>query len=206
MWLSPQISQTASLANSKAIALLTIRDLPKYEALLELARQYPDLNIQAVETCLMFLRTATDVYQVMDAHYAEHHLSMGKFMLLMLLRCSGDGLTPSECADRAGVTRGTITGLLKGLERAELIERLPHTSDRRRTIVRLTKQGWALLDNMLPQHFQFVTNLYSGLTQAEQQEFFSLLTKLMDNTRRIEHQTPDGYSCPDPKSADNTTN
>ena len=151
----------------------------------------------------MFLRTATDVYEVMDAHFAEHHLSMGKFMLLMLLRCSGDGLTPSECADRAGVTRGTITGLLNGLERVHLIERLAHPSDRRRTIVRLTEQGWGLLDKMLPQHFQFVTNLYAGLTHIEQKQLFTLLTKLMDSTRHMAAQKPDcGYGL-DTKSIGN---
>ncbi|MBE7383232.1 MAG: MarR family transcriptional regulator [Leptolyngbya sp. SIO1E4] len=169
--------------------MLTLRDLPKYEALLALARQYPNLNITAVETCFMFLRTATDVYGVMDTHFAEYQLSMGKFIVLMLLRCSGDGLTPSECADRAGVTRGTITGLLDGLQRDHLIERHPHPSDRRCSIVCLTKKGWALLDKMLPQHFQFIATLFSPLSQAEQRQLFDLLAKLMGSARGIaEHQ------------------
>ncbi|MEM9004155.1 MAG: MarR family transcriptional regulator [Cyanobacteria bacterium P01_F01_bin.86] len=170
--------------------MFTLRDLPKYEALLELARQYPNLNIQAVETCLMFLRTATDVYGVMDTHFDEYQLSMGKFSVLMLLHCSGDGLTPSECADRAGVTRGTITGLLNGLERSQLVERHPHPSDRRRTIICLSKKGWTLLDKMLPHHFQLTSCLLSKLTPTEQRQLFELLAKLMDSARHIaEHQS-----------------
>ena len=173
------------MSDSNITNFLTLRDLPKYEALLELARQYPNLNIQAVETCLMFLRTATDVYGVMDTHFAEYQLSMGKFMVLMLLQCSGDGLTPSECADRAGVTRGTITGLLDGLERAYLVERCPHPSDRRCTVVCLSQKGQTLLNTMLPHHFQLITNLLSHLNTAEQQQLFQLLQKLMDSARGL---------------------
>ncbi|MGF1521848.1 MAG: MarR family winged helix-turn-helix transcriptional regulator [Leptolyngbyaceae cyanobacterium] len=176
------------VSDSNVSNLLTLRDLPKYEALLELARQYPDLNIQAVETCLMFLRTATDVYGVMDTHFAEYQLSMGKFMVLMLLHCSGDGLTPSECAERAGVARGTITGLLDGLERACLIARQPHPSDRRCTTVCLSDKGWDLLEAMLPHHFQLIANLLSPLDSSEQRQLFQLLTKLMDSARRLSQQ------------------
>jgi DNA-binding MarR family transcriptional regulator len=166
--------------------LLTLRDLPKYEALLELARQYPALNITAVETCLMFLRTATDVYGVLDHHFADYDLSMGKFMVLMLLKCSEAGLTPSECADRAGVTRGTITGLLDGLERDGLIRRQPHPEDRRCTIVQLTDGGWALLDRMLPRHFHVIADLLCQLDEAEQKTLFTLLTKLRAGAQALQ--------------------
>lgn len=158
--------------------MFTLRDLPKYEALLELARQYPDLNITAVESCLTFLRTSTDVYTVFDRHFADYDLSMGKFTVLMLLQCSGTGLTPSECADRAGVTRATVTGLLDGLEREGLLKREPHPDDRRCTIVRLTESGWDLLGRMLPNHFRLVTDLMSPLTTSEQHTLFQLLSKL----------------------------
>ncbi|NER79665.1 MAG: MarR family transcriptional regulator [Leptolyngbya sp. SIO1D8] len=136
----------------------------------------------------MFLRTATDVYGVMDTHFAEYDLSMGKFIVLMLLKCSGDGLTPSECADRAGVTRGTITGLLGGLEREHLIKRQTHPSDRRCAIVCLTQEGWTLLDKMLPQHFRLITSLLSNLNQTEQRQLFNLLAKLMDGARHMTAQ------------------
>jgi DNA-binding MarR family transcriptional regulator len=172
--------------------LLTLRDLPKYEALLALAHQYPDLNITAVETCLMFLRTATDVYGVMDQHFGRHDLSMGKFTVLMLLKCAGEaGLTPSECADRAGVTRGTITGLLDGLEREGLIQRQPHPQDRRCTLVDLSDLGYGLLDGMLPEHFQVIAALLSPLTPPEQKTLFALLEKLRSGAQSLTQPVPE---------------
>lgn len=165
--------------------MFTLRDLPKYEALLELARQYPALDITSVEACLMFLRTATDVYSVMDDHFEAYNLSMGKFTLLMLLKCSGDGLAPSECADKAGVTRGTITGLLDGLEREQLLYRAPHPNDRRRTLVRLTEKGWHLLDTMLPDHFRLVADMLSELSEGEKRTLSTLLAKLRTGTLAV---------------------
>ncbi|MDJ0703225.1 MAG: MarR family transcriptional regulator [Leptolyngbyaceae cyanobacterium MO_188.B28] len=164
--------------------MFTLRDLPKYKTLLELAALHPELDIASVETCLTFLRTTTDVYRVLDAHFARYDLSMGKFTILMLLYKAGHGLTPSdcltpsECAEMAGVTRGTITGLLDGLEREGWIERQPHSADRRRLIVVLTDAGQQLLDKMLPNHFNLISSMMAQLTEAEKEVLKSLLVKL----------------------------
>lgn len=161
----------------------TLRDPPKYEALLALARLYPALDITAVETCCAFLRTATSVYNVLDNHFADYGLSMGKFTLLMLLfSADSQGLTPSDCADLAGVTRATVTGLLDGLVREGWVERKPHPDDRRRLIVVLTTQGSTLLDQMLPHHFQLTTELLQALNEDEKAQLQALLEKLRAGT------------------------
>ena len=164
--------------------MFTLRDLPKYKTLLDLAALHPELDIASVEACLTFLRTTTDVYKVFDTHFADYDLSMGKFTILMLLYKAGRGLTPSECltpsesAEMAGVTRSTITGLLDGLEREGWIKRQPHSEDRRRLIVGLTQAGQQLLDEMLPSHFSLITSMLSQLTEAEKEVLKSLLIKL----------------------------
>ncbi len=169
--------------------MLTLRDLPKYEALLAMAERYPDLDVSAVEAYLTFLRTATDVHQVMDGHFAEHDLSMGKFTVLMLLYKAETGLspeeflTPSECAEMAGVTRGTITGLLDGLERQGWIERQPHPGDRRRSIIVLTSNGSDRLEAMLPRHFRLITAMMTQLTTDERETLTTLLQKLRSGTQ-----------------------
>ncbi|MFE4106259.1 MarR family winged helix-turn-helix transcriptional regulator [Almyronema epifaneia] len=159
--------------------MLTIKDLPKYEALLSLAQRYPELDITSVETCLTFLRTATDVYGILDVHFDQYGLSMGKFTLLMLLvHAEKEWLTPSECAERAGVTRGTVTGLLDGLEREGWIRRYPCPEDRRRLYVSLTAEACQRLDKILPRHFELIAQLLAELTPAEKKLLQSLLQKL----------------------------
>lgn len=166
----------------------TLKDLPKYEALLVMADRYPELNVAAVESCLTFLRTSADVHSLLDEHFALHGLSMGKFTVLMLLYKADrdllpeEFLTPSECATMAGVTKGTITGLLDGLERQGWLERRPHPEDRRRLIIALTPLGRSRLEALLPNHFRLIAAMTAGLSTSEMETLQVLLQKLRSST------------------------
>lgn len=170
------------------LVVFTLRDLPKYEALLALADRYPELDVTAVEACLTFLKTAYDVHQVFDAHFAAYDLSMGKFTVLMLLYQADralipeEFLTPSECATMAGVTRATITGLLDGLARQDWIERRSHPDDRRRQIITLTASGRQRLEGILPGHFRLISAMSQQLTPDEITTLKALLLKLQHGT------------------------
>ncbi len=163
--------------------MFTPRNVPSDQILERLADRYPQMELVSVKTCLAFLNATADVYEAFNAHFARHGLSMGKFTVLMQLQQAGEaGLTPSECAEQAGVTRGTITGLLDGLERDRWIRRQPHPSDRRRLTAQLTEEGQQLLNRMLPDHFCRTTGLMANLTDAEKQTLMTLLAKLRSGT------------------------
>ncbi|RCJ21487.1 MarR family transcriptional regulator [Nostoc sp. ATCC 43529] len=151
-------------------------DLP---ALQNLAQLYPELDVASVEACLAFLRATADVQAALETHFARYGLSMGKFTLLMQLsQANEQGLTPSECAERSGVTRATITGLLDGLEKDELVERKPFPNDRRMLSVHLTEKGRSLMAKMLPDHFCRTTSLMAHLATDEKKTLIELLQKL----------------------------
>lgn len=153
------------------------------QALLNLATRYPELDVASVETCLAFLRATADVQTALETHFARYGLSMGKFTLLMqLLQADEQGLTPSECAERAGVARATVTGLLDGLEREGLVKRQPYPADRRMLSVQLTDKGRKLLSQMLPDHFCRTTGLMAHLTATEKKTLVKLLQKLQAGT------------------------
>jgi len=170
----------------------TLRDLPKYEAkyeaLLTLADRYPELEVTAVESCVTFLSTAADLQRILDEHFAQHQLSMGKFTVLMLLYKADrdltpeEFLTPSDCATMANVTKGTITGLLDGLERQKWIDRIPHPADGRRTIIALTEGGRSRLEALLPRHFRLISQMTTRLSEAEMGQLQGLLLKLRAGT------------------------
>lgn len=153
------------------------------QSLATLATRYPELNVASVEACLTFLRAAADVQTALEAHFARYSLSMGKFTLLMQLsQADEQGLTPSECAERSGVTRATITGLLDGLEREELVKRQTCPGDRRMLSVYLTEKGERLLAQMLPDHFCRTTKLMANLSTTEKKTLIKLLQKLQAGT------------------------
>lgn len=155
---------------------------PGRETFDKLERDFPDFDAESVETCLAFLNCATEVYTAFDAHFERYGLSAGKFTLLMQLYMAKQEIVPSEFAERANVTRATITGLLDGLERENLVQRQPHPSDRRMLTVRLTDRGNALLENILPDHFCRTKRLMSNLTTKEKKTLINLLKKLNSGT------------------------
>lgn len=133
------------------------------------------------------MRTADRVAASLTGTLAAHGLSSGRFALLMALSgARSAGLTPSDLADRIGVSRANVTGLLDGLQRDGLVIRQPHESDRRRLIVTLTAQGEARLADVMPPHRDNLERLVSVLSPEEQDTFLRLLTKLSDGATALE--------------------
>lgn len=163
--------------------MVILRPFVDKQTILNFAKRYPELDVASIETCLAFLHTTADVYQALDVHFARYGLSRGKFTLLMQLYLADEkGLTPSECAQRADVTKATITGLLDGLERDGLVRRLPDVTDRRMLRLQLTHKGRDLLSQMLPDHFCRTTDLMANLTDSEKKTLIKLLNKVRTGT------------------------
>lgn len=163
--------------------MVILRPFVDKQTILNFAKRYPELDVASIETCLAFLHTTADVYQALDVHFARYGLSRGKFTLLMQLYLADEkGLTPSECAQRADVTKATITGLLDGLERDGLVRRLPDVTDRRMLRLQLTDKGRDLLSQMLPDHFCRTTDLMANLTDSEKKTLIKLLNKVRTGT------------------------
>jgi DNA-binding MarR family transcriptional regulator len=166
--------------------LLMLKDLPRYECLLEAAQEFPELDPSATEVFLHLLRTGDEAFRVVEAHLARHDITQGRFGVLMALwgscrRAGGAAapLTPAELADRTGVTRATITGLVDTLERAGLVTRTPHPDDRRMMSVELTPRGQELLSAILPEHFRQMAWLMAPLAEAERKTLVTLLNKVL---------------------------
>ena len=177
-----------------APGMLLLRDLPRYEMLQEKAQRYPELDANAVEATLVLLRVASDVFEGMGAHLARHDISQGRFMVLVLLdrHSHAEGLLPSEIAEHLGVTRATVTGLLDGLEKCELISREMHPEDRRAFCIELTPKGREFLAEMLPGHYRRIAGLMAHLSESEQRQLVKLLGKVSHghNALRDEDWTP----------------
>ena len=155
------------------------KDIPKHEALKALAGRYPDLDPSAIEACVALLRVAGEMFGAFKEHFARHGTSQGRFIILMLLNLDPDrGASPSELADKAGVTRATITGLLDGLESDGLVQRIPLAGDRRSYSICLTPKGRSFMDAMLPDHFRRMAGLMAGLTESERKLLVELLFKV----------------------------
>jgi DNA-binding MarR family transcriptional regulator len=169
--------------------LLMLKDLPRYECLLEAAQQYPDLDPSACEAYLHLLRAGDDCFHVTEANLLSHGLSPGRFTVLMLLldKTTNQPVshTPAELAERAGVARATMTGLIDTLERDGLVRRAADTVDRRVMFVNLTARGQEVLQEVLPGHFQRMAALLSPLPESERKTLVRLLYKVVQQASEL---------------------
>jgi DNA-binding MarR family transcriptional regulator len=169
-----------------------LKDLPRYECLLEAVREFPDLDPSATEVFLNLLRAGDETFHVVEAHLAQHDITQGRFGVLMALMSNRNPatmavspLSPAEIADHTGVTRATITGLVDTLERDGLVLRTPDPEDRRMLSVGLTERGEKLLRTILPPHFRQMAWLMEPLSESERKTLVRLLTKVLERASSV---------------------
>ena len=98
------------------LIMLQLRDLPSPEVLSKFADRYPDADVTAIASFLHLLRVATDLSIALDACLSKHGLLQGRWwVLILLMREDNKTSTPSALAEKAGVSRATMTGLIDGL-------------------------------------------------------------------------------------------
>ena len=153
----------------------------KHLALLDEAERRTVAETGNMRACFELLALANAIDRDCAVRLAPLRLSEGKFVLLFLLHGQPDGLSPHELADRAGVTRATITGLLDGLERDGFIARRSDLNDRRRIAVVLTQIGRKTTRDLFHEHSAWIASLFAGFTADERKTLNGLLQRIWRN-------------------------
>ncbi|MBV8898760.1 MAG: MarR family transcriptional regulator [Verrucomicrobia bacterium] len=156
-----------------------IRHVPRYEVLQEAAHHYPGLDPSSCYAFLHLLKTADEIL-TLDADFLSSMGSrQGRFNLMMMVaHCAHCFPAAADLAECTGVSRATITGLLDGLERDGLVERLSDPEDRRVVRVKLTPQGEALLERVRPAYFRWFARMLEPLAESEREHLVYLLQKV----------------------------
>ncbi|MFF5234983.1 MarR family winged helix-turn-helix transcriptional regulator [Dactylosporangium sp. NPDC000521] len=95
----------------------------------------------------------------------------------------GGAMTQRELAEARGVTPRNITGLVDGLEQAGLVQRTAHPSDRRATLVRLTRRGTELVERLEAEQVEFTELLFEGMPRERFEGLTSGLKDILDRIR-----------------------
>lgn len=111
---------------------------------------------------------------------AEHQLSEGRLAALLAV-VDEPGLSPRTLADRLDVTTATVTGLLDGLERAGLIERRAHETDRRARVLVPTSEGERLVASLTPIYADWLVRLADGISPKAREVTEQVLATLQAN-------------------------
>lgn len=153
----------------------------KYSALLREAQRRSRPGVENMHLCFEVLSLAAAIDRSCATHLAPHRLSESKFVLLFLLHGERDGLSPYELAERAGVTRATITGLLDGLERDGFVVRRSDVVDRRKILICLTVAGDALAATLFDEHTDWIASLFDGFDGPSREALSNLLQRVWRN-------------------------
>ena len=136
-------------------------------------------STDALLTLLELLRVARDAYSALESNFERFGLTDAKWVLLVQLFTEPSGrLLPSALASKLLVTRGAVSGLVRGAERAGLVRRVPHPSDRRKYFVVLLPRGRRLIARVLPEHIERITAYMSVLSPGERSSLAAMLRKL----------------------------
>jgi DNA-binding MarR family transcriptional regulator len=134
-----------------------------------------ELDFTAMSAVSNIYRTGSVVRNHMERTLlADYELSWVAFTVLWVLWIWGDQETGHVAAE-AGITKGTLTGVMKTLQARKLIRRIPHRDDRRRVSIGLTRAGRRLIETVFPEFNKRESLAVSALNKSEQLELARLL-------------------------------
>ena len=121
-------------------------------------------------------QTAKNLRRIQRLTVRESDLTPPQYQVLHILR-ERDELPLKDLASACNCTRATITGLVDGLERKELVSRKPNPDDRRSLLATLTEKG-RTLHRQTPSLDKIYSECCAGLTPQEFRHLGLLLSKL----------------------------
>lgn len=113
--------------------------------------------------------------------FARHGLNTAGFDVLATLRRSPPphALSPGELMASMMITSGTMTNRIDQLVKAGLVIRSTDKDDARRAVIKLTSEGFDLIDAAVVEHVKTQNALLAALSDEEVQQLDSVLRKLL---------------------------
>jgi DNA-binding MarR family transcriptional regulator len=151
------------------------------EILTQWRKERPDLDVAALGLFGRLFRLAQLSDGVLAEGLAPYGLQPGWFDLLAALRRAGPPyeLNPTSLMRATLLSSSGMTKRLDRMTEAGLIERRHDPSDRRGTLVRLTRRGRSVIDRAVKTHVANEKRLLSPLTASERRTLDDLLKRLL---------------------------
>lgn len=167
---------------SRRLAAGTERDLVQAERDIRGRIGDQPLDFAAMAAVSNIYRAANVVRNHMERQVlVDEDLSWAAFTVLFVLWIWGDQQT-RHLAEEAGVTKGTLTGVLKTLEKRGLARRRAHDGDGRLVLVSLEPKGLAVIERLFPAFNAGEARVSGGLTEDEKNQLATLLRKIIRST------------------------
>ncbi len=159
----------------------------------------PNVDPKALRLMDEIVYVSRAIYHVGGQSIDEAGLSYAQYRVLMhLLFAENMGerseLTPSEISERQGVSRNTMSALIRNLEEEGLVLRRLDNDDRRRFNISLTDTGRELVRQYARQHLEMVGHCFSALSDAEQETLVQLLSRVGQHVTAVRDKQLQGLA------------
>lgn len=130
------------------------------------------------DLCFSLYIVSKEIVKQYTPYLKELNLTYTQFITLSILWNSNENFTVKELGEKLALDSGTLTPLLKNLEKKELIIRNRSNNDERKLIISLTKKGKNLQEKAKSIPIKVCKCL--GLPSNEKKEVISYLNKIMN--------------------------
>lgn len=143
------------------------------------AKNNPKMPVEQIILARLLLHNSSGYLEKRNQLLKHYQLNDTQFMALVLLYCQPEqALQPSKLSEILGYSKTNATRISDELVKREWITRCEIVGDRRSFLLKLTSQGIQFLENLLPNQWKQVNDLFSVLDTEEQNTLKGLLLKL----------------------------
>ena len=149
---------------------------------IELNRDFENAQ-EAVVLSLVF--THDRLMQLSSTFLKDYDLNTTQFNALVIVRdYEDDGIMQFELSRRLLINRASTGTVIDKLEQRGLLERIRSTEDRRAIYLELTDEGHELLKTLLPEYYEHIRKLFSGIKKDELHTILSVTERIREGVSR----------------------
>ncbi len=162
--------------------------LPAMETVKSIQSEFPEAATSDIEVLFRILMFSQQLITTMEKHFGRYGLTKSKFHILAFLyfRRKQNDSDLSTLANMLCVTKSTVTGLIDGLEKTEIVERYTDKEkDRRKIFIRLTQKGIEMFRQVFPHHLNKVAGLLEVIDKDESEVITKSIVKLEEQLNKL---------------------
>jgi DNA-binding MarR family transcriptional regulator len=142
-----------------------------------MSQPYDQLKLEN-QLCFPLYASARKIVNAYTPFLKPLGLTYTQYLVFMVLWEAGE-ITVGDLGDKLLLDAGTLSPLLKKLEKEGYVERKRSVSDERVTLISLTEKGSDLKEDCKDIPFK-VASVVSSLSEKEAGELYNILYKILD--------------------------
>ena len=134
-------------------------------------------EVRALAAFIKLTRATHSMLTRLEPNITRHGITTTQFGILEALLHVGPQ-NQRDLGRKLLMSKGNISIVIDNLVKRGLVNRVPDTTDRRRTVIHLTAKGRKLIEKIFPQQVAAIVDDLSRLSPREQETLARLMKKL----------------------------